>query len=293
MDAQSAENLLASIEDSKNFIMTNVSLAPSVGIVCGTGLGHLGDAMTDPIRIPYSDIPHFVTPSVPGHAGALVFGHLHGKYVVCMQGRIHPYEGHSFWQITFPVRVMAALGVKVLILTNTCGALNNDYSVGDFVIVKDHINIFGMTGMNPLVGLNDKRFGERFCLMSRAYDPKLRACARKASRDLGIEECVREGVYACQMGPSIETVAECKMLRQWGADTIGMSVAHEVTVGVSIGLRCLAVSLITNLSVMDYSHEDQADSTCCSIVDEVLTCGQQRKAQLTAFMTRIVGDLTV
>jgi len=295
MDQQSIEKLLASIEDAKNFVISKIKITPTIGLISGSGLGGLADLLCDSIRIPYEDIPHFVQPTVPGHAGNLVFGHVEGKYVACMQGRLHGYEGHSLWEVTFPVRVLAALGVKVLILTNTSGGLNSGYSVGDFVIIKDHINICGLTGQNPLIGLNDERFGERFCLMSKAYDPKLRACARQASRDLGMEGCTREGVYAAQMGPSIETVAECRMLKQWGADSIGMSVVHEVTVGVSIGLRCLAISLITNMSVMELADEvsgnNNHSNSCCGIVEEVLTCGKLRQGQLSALIGHIIKDL--
>jgi len=300
MEKQTAEELLACVEDSTNFVLSKIKLTPTIGIVCGSGLGGLADLLSDPIKIPYGDIPHFNNPTVPGHAGNLVFGHVGEKYVVCMQGRLHPYEGYSLWQVTCPIRVLAALGIKVLILTNASGALNSDYSVGDFVIVKDHINICGLTGMNPLIGLNDTRFGERFCEMAQAYDPNLRACALKASRDLGMEGCTREGVYAAQIGPCIETVAECRMLKMWGADTIGMSIAHEVTVGFSIGLRCLAISLVTNMSVLDYSHDVTHDSdvthpngpTSCPIVEAVLSCGKQRKDQLSALIERVVRDLS-
>jgi len=204
-----------------------------------------------------------------------------------MQGRVHAYEGLPMWNITFPVRVFAALGVKIMLVTNACGGLNPDYSVGDVMILKDHINFAGLTGRNPFVGLNDERFGSRFCALSGAYDKELRSLVWKVSRDLNIDY-VHEGVYFCQIGPCFETVAENRMIRQFGADAAGMSTVFEVSVARHTGLRVLGLSLITNLCLVDFDTTKPSASH-----EETLQSGRLRAEDLKRLVSNVIAELPV
>lgn len=268
-----------------DWLLSQSQHRPSIAIVCGSGLGDLADTLKDQVVFKYSDVPNFPTTSVAGHVGRLVFGSLRGKVCVCMQGRFHLYEGHAVWKTTFPIRVFQLMGVEILIVTNASGGLNPDYKVGDIMLLKDHINMPGFAGVNPLVGPNDERFGERFPCMSDAYDKDLRRLAAEVSRDLGLCSGLREGIYCALGGPSYETIAECRMLRSLGADAVGMSTTHEVITARHCKLRVLGLSLITNKVVMDYESEERANH------EEVLQSSQHSAQLLEKIVTHIVGQI--
>ncbi|KAF5892802.1 purine nucleoside phosphorylase-like, partial [Clarias magur] len=203
-----------------DWLLEQAPVRPLVGIVCGSGLGSLAGMLKDQKVFMYTDIPNFPQSTVHGHAGRLVFGTLKGKPCVCMQGRFHLYEGYPIHKITMPMRIFKLLGVQVVILTNAAGGLNQDYKVGDIMIIKDHINFPGFAGNNPLCGPNDDRFGTRFPCMSDAYDRHLRQLAQEVGAELGYSNFLKEGVYSVLGGPSFETIAECRMLNRMGADAV-------------------------------------------------------------------------
>ncbi|XP_037313585.2 purine nucleoside phosphorylase-like isoform X2 [Pungitius pungitius] len=268
-----------------DWLLSKTRARPKVGIVCGSGLGGLAEVLEGREVFKYSDIPNFPQSTVPGHAGQLVFGTLKGKPCVCMQGRFHLYEGYSVQKVTMPMRVFKLLGVETVILTNAAGGLNRDYKVGDVMILKDHINLPGFTGVNPLFGPNDDRFGTRFPSVSDAYDRELQQVARDAASKLGYADFLRQGVYCVVGGPSFETIAECRLLLKLGADAVGMSTVHEVIVARHAGMRCLALSLITNISVMDYDSREKANH------EEVLETGRQRAEHMEKLVSTIVSQL--
>jgi purine-nucleoside phosphorylase len=220
--------------------------APDVGIILGTGLGALAKGIEKDAVIPYEKIPHFARSTVAGHKGDLILGSLEGKRVVAMEGRFHAYEGYSMEQITFPVRVMRALGARTLFVSNACGGLNPSYAKGDLMLIDDHLNLMGA---NPLVGPNDDALGPRFPDMCRPYDPELLRLAEEVGKGEGIR--LQRGVYAAMTGPCLETRAEYRYLRTIGADVIGMSTVPEVIVGVHAGFRILGVSIVTDLCLPD------------------------------------------
>ena len=222
------------------------ALVPEVGIILGTGLGGLAREIAVEAEVPYAEIPGFPLSTVETHAGRLLLGRLGGRPVVAMQGRFHRYEGYDLQQVTFPVRVLHALGARTLIVSNACGGMNPLWGPGDLVLLSDHINLLGD---NPLVGPNDERLGSRFPDMSAPYDPELRALARKAALELGI--MLREGVYVAVAGPNLETRAEYRMLRALGADVVGMSTVPEVIVAGHQGMRTIGISIITDQCLPD------------------------------------------
>lgn len=268
-----------------DWLLARTPVRPTVAIVCGSGMGGLAEMLKDPQVFKYSDIPNFPRSTVHGHAGRLVFGTLKGKPCVCMQGRFHLYEGYPVQKITLPMRVFKLMGVDTVFLTNAAGGLNQDYKVGDVMILKDHINMPGFAGTNPLAGPNDERFGVRFPCMSDAYDRELRRLARAAAAELGYDDFLHEGVYCVLGGPAFETIAECRMLQQLGADAVGMSTVHEVLVARHSGLRCFALSLITNRAVMDYESRETANH------EEVLETGRRRAQQLQELVSTMVARL--
>ncbi|MFW6135839.1 MAG: purine-nucleoside phosphorylase [Chloroflexota bacterium] len=235
-------------------------IEPQVGLVLGSGLSPLAKGVEDPVSVPYKELPHFPSSTVAGHAGQLVLGHLQDRPVVIMQGRTHYYEGYSMAEITFPVRVMQVLGIETLIVTNAAGGLDPAFRAGDAMLITDHINLIGMTGLNPLRGPNVDELGPRFPDMSQPYDADLSALARQVAAQEGIP--LREGVYICLAGPSYETMADLRFLRIIGADAVGMSTVPEVTVARHGGTRILGLSGITNVlpveggPVVETSHED-------------------------------------
>ncbi|KAG7273037.1 hypothetical protein CRUP_007193 [Coryphaenoides rupestris] len=242
---------------TSDWLLAHTEVRPLVAIVCGSGLGKLADVIKDPVIIKYTDIPNFPQSTVHGHAGQLVFGTLQGKPCVCMQGRFHLYEGYPLQKITLPMRVFKLIGVQMVILTNAAGGLNPSYRVGDIMVIKDHINLPGFAGINPLAGPNDDRFGVRFPSMSDAYDRKLRQLAQQIGAELGFSDFLKEGVYAVLGGPSFETIAECRMLHTLGADA----------------------------AVVDYTSQEKANH------EEVLDTGKMRAEQMEQLVSTIVSRL--
>jgi purine-nucleoside phosphorylase len=234
------------IQEATGVVRRRTRLRPDIAIVLGTGLGGLAAEIEVEAAIPYEDIPGFPLSTVESHAGRLLLGRLGQRPVVAMQGRFHRYEGYDLAAVTFPVRVMQALGARVLFVSNACGGMNPLWSPGDLVLLSDHINLLGD---NPLIGANDERLGPRFPDMSSPYDPELRALARATALELGIT--LREGVYVAVPGPNLETRSEYRMLRMMGADVVGMSTVPEVIVAVHAGMRTLGISIITDQCLPD------------------------------------------
>jgi purine-nucleoside phosphorylase len=216
---------------------------PRVAAVLGSGLGAFADELDDRLEVPYAEIPHWPASTAVGHAGRLVFGKLGDLEVVAQAGRAHLYEGHTPYQVTFGVRVLASLGVKSIVFTNAAGGINLKLQRGGLVLISDHINL---QGSNPLVGSNDDSLGPRFPDMSEAYSARYREIARQAAKELGIE--LSEGVYAAMLGPSYETPAEIRYLRAIGADVVGMSTVPEAIVANHMGVRVLGISCVTNMA---------------------------------------------
>ena len=216
---------------------------PEIGIVLGSGLGPLAEQVDDAVVVPFGEIPHMKRSTATSHKGQFVCGTLAGACVLVMQGRLHGYEGNSPQEVAFPIWIMHELGIGTLITTNAAGAINENYRVGDFCIMSDHINF---TGRNPIVGQEPDGIAFRFFSMKDAYDPELRALAKGVAADFGIP--VQEGVYLGLMGPSFETPAEIRAFRAWGADTVAMSVVEEVIAARHVGMRVLGISLCSNMA---------------------------------------------
>lgn len=248
------------INKATAWIKAHTKYTPRIGLILGSGLGAVGDAVEDADYCPYGKIPGFPISTVEGHAGRLVLGHLAGKDVIAMQGRFHYYEGYKMSEVTFPVRVMKQLGVEVLVVTNAAGAVNKDYAPGDLVLITDHINL---QGSNALIGPNLDSFGPRFPDMSTAYDSELGRVAKETAQSLGF--ALREGVYAAMSGPSYETPAEIRMVRTMGGDAVGMSTVPEVIVANHCGIRVLGISCMTNMAagVLDQplNHEEVIETS--------------------------------
>ena len=231
------------VEEAAASVRSRCQTLPETAIVLGSGLGDFADTLLDAIATPYGDIPHWPASKVVGHAGRLVIGNVGGKRVAALAGRVHYYEGHDLGTIVFPIRVMARLGVKRLILTNAAGGINTGFAQGALMIIDDHINLLGS---NPLIGPNDDRFGERFPDMSHVYSPRLRAIADEAARARGV--AVSHGVYIAVHGPSYETPAEIRAFRALGADAVGMSTVPEAIAGRHMGMEVLGISCISNMA---------------------------------------------
>lgn len=229
--------------ESAAYLEAMLPFAPEIGLVLGSGLGPLAYELEDAVYIPYGDIPHFKTSTAPDHAGRLVCGTLAGRRVLCMQGRLHGYEGWSPDEIAYPVYVMKALGARALVLTNASGGINTSFAVGDFMLIGDHIN---MTGKSPLTGPNDDALGTRFPDMTFAYAPDLQEKAYEAAQDCGIE--LHRGVYCGVNGPQFETPAEIRMFRTFGADAVGMSTVFEVIAAAHCGMPVVGIAMITNMA---------------------------------------------
>lgn len=242
------QHLFDQIKESVAFISARWSIQPRVGIILGSGLGSVGEAIKLEVSSDFSEVPHFPRSAVIGHRGRLLCGWLYGVPVIAMQGRSHCYEGHSAEQVSFPVRVMKALGIELLIVSNAAGGLNPNFSCGDVMIIDDHINLMNR---NPLVGMNDERLGPRFPDMSAPYDRSLGDLALAIARRQNFA-CHR-GVYIAMLGPTYETRAEIRMLRRLG-DAVGMSTVPEVIVAAHAGLRVLGLSTITNICSPDLPH---------------------------------------
>jgi purine-nucleoside phosphorylase len=251
---------------------------PTVGIVLGTGLGKLADEITHRSEIKYETLPHFPRSTAPSHKGRLVCGTLGGKSVVAMEGRFHLYEGYKARDVTFPVRVMKALGCHTLIASNACGGMNPQYAKGDIMLIEDHINLLGD---NPLIGPNDDRLGDRFPDMCFAYDRDLLALAKRVAIDMKLN--VQQGVYVAVTGPNLETRAEYRFLRTIGADVVGMSTVPEVIVGVHGKMRCLGLSVVTDLCLPDALQPVS--------LPEIIHIANETEPKLRELVKRIVAEM--
>lgn len=271
-------NLYDRIEETAAFLRTKTDLAPVAGIILGSGLGLLADHVSEAVAIPYSEIPHFPSSTVVGHAGKLIFGMLGGKQVMLMAGRFHYYEGYSLDEVTFPVRVMKAMGAQTLLVSNAAGGMNRDYKVGDIAIITDHINLHPE---HPLRGPNDERLGPRFPDMSEPYSLELIARAKEIALEQGID--VKTGVYVGLQGPTFETRAEYHWLHTIGGDLVGMSTVPEVIVAIHGGMRCFGASIVTDLGIREelnvITHE------------EVLEAANAAAPKLAAIFTGLVQKL--
>ncbi len=266
------------VQEAVRFIRSKTTVTPQVGVVLGSGLGAFAARVANPLKIPYRDIPQFPTSSVAGHAGELIIGKVGTATAAIMSGRVHYYEGYPMERVTFPVRVLAALGVTKLVVTNAAGAVNPTYTPGDFMVIVDHLNL---TGANPLCGPNDERFGPRFPDMSSTYWMGGREAWHQAARAVNV--ALHEGVYCGLAGPSYETPAEIRMLQRLGADAVGMSTVAETIVAAHAGLKVAGLSVITNraagLSTQPLSHE------------EVKEVGTRVQGPLCDLLAEMVGRL--
>ncbi|WP_017473031.1 purine-nucleoside phosphorylase [Amphibacillus jilinensis] len=248
------------LQDATRFITDRLSQTPKIGLILGSGLGELANEIESPINIKYEEIPGFPVSTVEGHAGQLVIGDLKGVSVMAMQGRFHYYEGYGLEAVTFPVRVMKALGVERLIVTNAAGGVNPDFEPGDLMLITDHIN---NTGQNPLIGPNDSEQGVRFPDMSAAYDRQLQQLAKQVAKTIDLD--LKEGVYVWNTGPCYETPAEINMLQAMGGDAVGMSTVPEVIVARHAGIEVLGISCISNMAagILDQplNHQEVIETT--------------------------------
>jgi purine-nucleoside phosphorylase len=266
------------IQEAKSYIQSRWKGKPRFGIILGTGLGGLTEEIDAETAIPYADIPHFPVSTVASHTGRLVCGKLSGKTVMAMEGRIHFYEGYNLKQITFPVRVMKAMGCEVLIVSNACGGMNPQWAKGDIMLIDDHINLMND---NPLIGPNDERLGIRFPDMSAPYDKELLTLAQRVALEEKIS--CHKGVFVAVPGPNLETRAEYRFLRGIGADVVGMSTVPEVIVGVHAQMRILGLSIITDMCL--------PDALVPAILEEIIEVANAAEKKLRVLVKRVVGEL--
>jgi purine-nucleoside phosphorylase len=243
--------MITKIKETADFLKSKITIKPEIGIILGSGLGGLGNKITNQQTIAYSEIPGFPVSTVEGHSGKLIFGELAGKKVMAMQGRFHFYEGYSMKDVTFPVRVMNFLGIDKLIVSNASGGLNPTFRPGDLMIITDHINFFPE---HPLRGKNMEELGTRFPDMSKVYDHEFISIAEETAKSLGFK--VQKGIYIGSSGPTLETPAEYRLFRIFGADATGMSTVPEVIVARHQSMRVFGMSVITNVSVRDNPEEE-------------------------------------
>lgn len=266
------------VKQTAEFLRRRLGDVPETAIVLGSGLGDFADSLGDAVSIKYEDIPHWPASKVIGHAGKLVAGETAGKRILVLAGRVHFYEGHDLRTVTFATRVMWALGVKVLVLTNAAGGINTKFAQGALMVVDDHINFLGS---NPLIGPNDERFGFRFPDMTEVYSRRLRGLADESAQAIGLP--IEHGVYVAVHGPSYETPAEIRAFRVWGADAVGMSTAPEAIVARHMKMEVLGISCITNMAAgvlpQPLHH------------DEVMETAQRVKGQFIALLQGVVARL--
>lgn len=265
------------ILEAKNFISSKTSLVPQIGLILGSGLSPLAQRIQNPVVINYKDIPHFPVSTVKGHAGNLVIGTLNGRNVICMQGRVHYYEGYTMQEVVFPTRVMALLGIKTLIVTNAAGGVNASFHTGDIMMITDHINRLP----NPLIGENEERLGERFPSMNDAYNKELQQLCLSVAKANNIS--LQQGVYVGNTGPSFETPAEYKMFRALGFSAVGMSTVPEVIAAVHCGIKVLGLSVISNVFNENFTQEESHE--------EVLSNVNRASNQMIELMDAIIGKL--
>jgi purine-nucleoside phosphorylase len=235
------------IEEAVNHIRLSWQGKPKVGLILGTGLGGFVEQIDQQASIPYGSIPHFPASTAPSHAGRLICGTLRGLPIVAMEGRFHYYEGYNLQQVTFPVRVMRALGAEILLVTNAAGGINPQLDLADLVVIEDHINLIPE---NPLRGVNDDRLGPRWPDLCEPYSKSLIQLTRTAALELGIH--LHKGVFVAVSGPNLETRAEYRMLKQMGADVVGMSTVPEVLVAIHAGMKVLGFSVVTDICLPDH-----------------------------------------
>ena len=271
--------MIESIQKAVDLIQSFHPTQPTVGIILGTGLGALANEVEIDVAIPYASIPGFPLSTVESHSGQLIFGTLSGKPVVVMQGRFHFYEGYSMQQITFPVRVMKWLGIETLLISNASGGLNPAFQVSDLMLIEDHISL--LLPQSPLTGKNPPEFGDRFPDMSEPYSPELIRQAESLAKKLGFP--VQKGVYVGVTGPQLETKAEYRLLRQFGADAVGMSTIPEVIVAHQMGLKVFACSVITDLCIPETLEK--------ASLPKILAASAVAEPRLTALMKELVAGL--
>jgi purine-nucleoside phosphorylase len=271
------------IDAAADYIRGRISALPKIGLVLGSGLGGLAESVEGAVVLPFKEIPNWPVSTIQGHAGRLLIGSLFGKTTMVMQGRIHYYEGYSMGQVTFPIRVMNRLGVSTLILTNAAGAISPDFNPGDVMLITDHINMVGMSGLNPLRGPNLPEFGERFPDMSQPYDHELIKLAETAAKEKSIN--YRKGVYICLSGPSFESPADLRFMRIIGADAVGMSTVPETIVARHGRMHVLGISGISNKANLDGSTE--------TTHEEVLAAGEMIVPKLSGILQGVIEKLTL
>ncbi len=272
------ESYVQQIDNAIEYIRSHTSIEPQIGIILGTGLGGLVQEIDIEITLSYKDIPHFPLSTVETHEGKLIIGKLAGKSVIAMQGRFHYYEGYSMKQITFPVRVMARLGIKNLLISNACGGMNPEFNRGDIMIIEDHINLLGD---NPLIGPNLDEFGPRFPDMSEPWSKKMINLANLAAKEEGIS--LQKGVFVAVSGPNLETKAEYKFLSIIGADAVGMSTVPENIVAVHSGLNVLGLSVITDECVPETLQAVN--------IAEIIETANNAEPKLTKIMKKVIEQL--
>ena len=268
----------ARAESASQFLLSQTTLCPKIGLVLGSGLGAFADELSEAMRIPYAHIPYFPRSTAVGHAGQMVVGNAAGVPIAAMQGRVHLYEGYSPKDVAFPMRVFGQMGIRAVLLTNAAGGINLEYKQGALVVITDHINL---QGQNPLVGPNDERFGPRFPDMTQAYWKPYRQAALEAARKLG--KTLYQGVYAGLLGPSYETPAEIRYLRTIGADLVGMSTIPEVITARHMGMKVLAISCVTNMAagILDQPLDHK----------EVLETGERVQGDFVALVKAVLPEI--
>lgn len=281
----SERTLAENLQEAVSFVRERLGArTPKIGIILGSGLNPLGNEIEGAAYVPFCEVPHMKTSTAEGHVGRFVCGELSGKQVLCMQGRLHAYEGNSAQEVAFPVWLMALLGVEQLITTNAAGGINESYREGDFCIMADQIN---MTGRNPVADPEAAELAERFFSMTDAFDPHLRSIAHEAAREGGVR--VQEGVYLGLLGPSFETAAEIRAFRTWGADTVAMSVCEEVIAARQLGVKVLGISLVSNMAAGVGSVGGIGGASPTG--EEVMDCAKMREGDFKRLVSGIVARM--
>ncbi len=278
VERTASTSLYERAEHATRIIRARINVEPRIAVVLGSGLGGFADDFEDAVGIPYEDIPGFMRSTAQGHAGRLVVGKIEGVPLLAMQGRVHYYEGYSLEEVTFPIRTFKLLGIKTLVLTNAAGGINVQLTQGALMVISDHLNLMGA---NPLRGPNDERFGPRFPDMSAVYSPELQELVVEEAKAIGVE--VRRGIYGALTGPSYETPAEIHLMRNFGADAVGMSTVPEAIVARHMGMEVLGISCITNMAagISDepINHE------------EVMATGDRVRETFTELLRRVIAGI--
>ncbi len=272
---------LDKLDAAVEFLRPRVLTQAKVGIVLGTGLGRLAEDVQVSARVNFDDIPHVAATGVASHKGEFLAGKLNGTNVFVLDGRLHGYEGHAMENIVFPVRLLARLGVKTVVLSNAAGGLNTRWKVGDIMVLNDHINLPGMAGINPLVGPNEDKLGVRFPDMSEPYDRKLIKLAHETAKTQKLK--LREGVYVQVFGPNLETRAEYRFLRNMGADVVGMSTVPEVVAARHMGLKVVAFSILTDMC--DPDHLEEAN------IEKIIATANEAEPKLAKLVKALIDKL--